>query len=93
LGTQALGEALGSPPIVNTAKAYEDYIVFVDSKAQRRRSKAKYLRQVTQARSSNLLRDKEKLRPSTLNQALVALRMFGCSTATILSETEAVETV
>jgi hypothetical protein len=32
--------------MINTSKAYEDYVVFVDSKALRGRSKAEYLRQV-----------------------------------------------
>jgi site-specific recombinase XerD len=80
--------------MINTSKAYEDYVVFVDSKALRGRSKAEYLRQVRKLsvrypeRSLKqisermvfdhliYLRDKEKLRPSTLNQAVVALRMF-----------------
>jgi integrase/recombinase XerD len=80
--------------MINTSKAYQDYVVFVDSKALRGRSKAEYLRQVRKLggrypeRSLKqisermvfdhliYLRDKEKLRPSTLNQAVVALRMF-----------------
>jgi len=32
--------------MINTSIAYEDYVVFVDSKALRGRSKAEYLRQV-----------------------------------------------
>ena len=32
--------------MINTSKAYEDYVVFVESKALRGRSKAEYLRQV-----------------------------------------------
>lgn len=77
----------------NPTKLYQDYVVFVESKALRGRSKAEYLRQVRKLaghypeRSLKQitermvfdylihLRDKEKLRPSTLNQALVALRM------------------
>ena len=75
-------------------KLYGDYVVFVESKALRGRSKQEYLRQVRKLgmrhpeRSLKQisermvfdhlihLRDKEKLRPSTLNQAVVALRMF-----------------
>ena len=80
--------------MINTSKAYQDYVVFVDSKALRGRSKAEYLRQVRKLGTRHperslkqisermvfdhliYLRDKEKLRPSTLNQAVVALRMF-----------------
>ena len=80
--------------MINTSKAYEDYVVFVDSKALRGRSKAEYLRQVRKLGRRHperslkqisermvfdhliYLREKEKLRPSTLNQAVVALRMF-----------------
>ena len=32
--------------MINTSKAYEDYVVFVESKSLRGRSKAEYLRQV-----------------------------------------------
>ncbi len=80
--------------MTTTSKVYGNYVVFVESKALRRRSKQEYLRQVRklgmrhQERSLKQisermlldhlihLRDKEKLRPSTLNQAVVALRMF-----------------
>jgi integrase/recombinase XerD len=79
---------------MNTSKAYQDYVVFVESKSLRGRSKEEYLRQVRKlaehypARSLKQIterqvfdflihrRDEAKLRPSTLNQALVALRMF-----------------
>lgn len=78
----------------NQTKVYQDYVVFVDSKALRARSKAEYLRQVRKLADRHPkrslrqlgervvfdhlihLRDEEHLRPSTLNQALVALRMF-----------------
>ncbi len=80
--------------MINTSKAYEDYVVFVYSKALRGRSKAEYLRQVRKLGRRHperslkqisermvfdhliYLREKEKLRPSTLKQAVVALRMF-----------------
>ena len=73
---------------------YLDYVVFVECKSLRPRSKAEYLRQVRkigayyegQALRAIVerkvfdylihLRDKQALRPSTLNQAVVALRMF-----------------
>ena len=75
-------------------KLYQDYVVFVESKSLRGRSKEEYLRQVRKlaeyypSRSLKQLterqvfdylifrRDEQKLRPSTLNQAVVALRMF-----------------
>ncbi len=75
-------------------KVYQDYVVFVESKALRARSKAEYTRQVRKldAHYPKLAlariperkvfdylihqRDHEKLRPSTLNQCVVALRMF-----------------
>jgi integrase/recombinase XerD len=78
----------------NSSKVYQDYVVFVDSKSLRARSKQEYLRQVRKLGARHpkrslkqitermvfdhliYLRDTEKLRPSTLNQALVALRMF-----------------
>ena len=78
----------------NTSKVYQDYVVFVDSKSLRARSKKEYLRQVRKLAARHpkrslkqitermvfdhliYLRDTEKLRPSTLNQAVVALRMF-----------------
>lgn len=78
----------------NTSKVYRDYVVFVDSKSLRARSKQEYLRQVRKLGARHPkrslkqitermvfdhlihLRDTEKLRPSTLNQAVVALRMF-----------------
>ena len=78
----------------NNSKPYQDYVVFVESKALRGRSKAEYLRQVrklaehypsrslkqiTERQVFDFLihrRDEQKLRPSTLNQAGVALRMF-----------------
>ena len=77
-----------------TSKGYGDYVVFVESKALRGRSKQEYLRQVrklgehyagrklagvTEREVFDYLvhrREVEKLRPSTLNQAVVALRMF-----------------
>jgi site-specific recombinase XerD len=80
--------------MINTSKAYQDYVVFVDFKALRGRSKAEVLRQVRKldARHPEVslklisermlfdhliyLRNKERLRPSTLNQAVVPLRMF-----------------
>jgi integrase/recombinase XerD len=80
--------------MTNTSKAYTDYVVFVESKSLRGRSKEEYLRQVRKlaeyypSRSLKQLserqvfdylifrRDEQKLRPSTLNQAVVALRMF-----------------
>ena len=80
--------------MTTTSKVYQDYVVFVDCKSLRGRSKAEYLRQVRklgtrhedrsleQLTERNVfdhliyLRDQEKLRPSTLNQAVVALRMF-----------------
>jgi integrase len=78
----------------NTSKVYQDYVVFVECKSLRGRSKAEYLRQVRKLaehypqRSLKQLterqvfdyliyrRDQQRLRPSTLNQAVVALRMF-----------------
>ena len=75
-------------------KLYQDYVVFVESKSLRGRSKEEYLRQVrklaeyypsrslkqfTERQVFDYLifrRDEQKLRPSTLNQAVVALRMF-----------------
>ena len=78
----------------NTPKKYEDYVVFVESKALRGRSKTEYLRQVRKlgahyaGRELGRISEREvfdylihlrvvqKLRPSTLNQAVVALRMF-----------------
>ncbi len=80
--------------MTRTCKTYNDYVVFVESKALRGRSKQEYLRQVRKlaeyypSRSLGALcerqvfdylifrRDEQKLRPSTLNQAVVALRMF-----------------
>jgi site-specific recombinase XerD len=80
--------------MLNTSKLYQDYVVFVESKSLRGRSKAEYLRQVRKLaehypqRSLKQLterqvfdylifrRDQQKLRPSTLNQAVVALRLF-----------------
>jgi len=77
-----------------TSKVYSDYVVFVQSKALRGRSKAEYLRQVRKLAERHPerslkqlservvfdhlihLRDEQKLRPSTLNQAVVALRLF-----------------
>src|SRR5215210_2826792 len=76
------------------SKVYTDYVVFVDSKSLRGRSKAEYLRQVRKLAGRHprrslkqltermvfdhliYLRDEQKLRPSTLNQAVVALRLF-----------------
>ena len=78
----------------NTSKVYGDYVVFVQSKSLRGRSKAEYLRQVRKLADRHpkrslkqltermvfdhliYLRDEQKLRPSTLNQAVVALRLF-----------------
>jgi integrase/recombinase XerD len=78
----------------NTSKVYCDYVVFVQSKSLRGRSKAEYLRQVRKLAERHpkrslkqltermvfdhliYLRDEQKLRPSTLNQAVVALRLF-----------------
>lgn len=80
--------------MTRTSKTYNDYVVFVESKALRGRSKEEYLRQVRKlaeyypSRSLGAIkerqvfdylifrRDEQKLRPSTLNQAVVALRMF-----------------
>jgi site-specific recombinase XerD len=80
--------------MINTAKVYSDYVVFVQSKSLRGRSKAEYLRQVRKLAERHpkrslkqlsermvfdhliYLRDQQKLRPSTLNQAVVALRLF-----------------
>ncbi|MGA7880059.1 MAG: tyrosine-type recombinase/integrase [Terrimicrobiaceae bacterium] len=80
--------------MTTTSKGYGDYVVFVESKALRGRSKQEYLRQVrklgehyagrelagvTEREVFDYLvhrREVEKLRPSTLNQAVVALRMF-----------------
>jgi hypothetical protein len=79
-----------------TASEYQDYVVFVESKALRGRSKVEYLRQVRKLGEHYAgrelqgigereffdylihRREVEKLRPSTLNQAVVALRMFYC---------------
>ena len=76
------------------SKVYCDYVVFVQSKSLRGRSKAEYLRQVRKLAERHpkrslkqltertvfdhliYLRDQQKLRPSTLNQAVVALRLF-----------------
>jgi len=73
--------------MINTSKVYQEYVVFVESKSLRGRSK--YLRQVRKlaeyypSRSLKQLterqlfdylifrRDEQKLRPSTLNQAVV----------------------
>ncbi|MCA1603695.1 MAG: site-specific integrase [Acidobacteria bacterium] len=78
----------------NTSKVYADYVVFVESKSLRGRSKKEYLRQIRKlaeyypSRSLKQIterqlfdylihrRDEQKLRPSTLNQCLVALRLF-----------------
>jgi site-specific recombinase XerD len=75
-------------------KGYQEYLVFVESKSLRGRSKAEYLRQVRKlgehyaSRSLQQLserqvfyfllhrRDAQKLRPSTLNEAVMELRMF-----------------
>jgi integrase/recombinase XerD len=80
--------------MINTSKVYSDYVVFVQSKSLRGRSKAEYLRQVRKLAERHPqrslkqltermvfdhlihLRDEQKLRPSTLNQAVVALRLF-----------------
>lgn len=80
--------------MINTSKVYADYVVFVQSKSLRGRSKAEYLRQVRKLAERHpkrslkqltermvfdhliYLRDEQKLRPSTLNQAVVALRLF-----------------
>jgi|SoiMethySBSTD1v2_1073268.scaffolds.fasta_scaffold299431_2 integrase len=80
--------------MTNTSRLYQDYVVFVECKSLRGRSKAEYLRQVRKlaehypSRSLKQLterqvfdylifrRDEQKLRPSTLNQAVVALRLF-----------------
>ena len=80
--------------MIHTSKVYQDYVVFVECKSLRGRSKAEYLRQVRKLaehypqRSLKQLterqvfdylifrRDEQKLRPSTLNQAVVALRLF-----------------
>jgi integrase/recombinase XerD len=80
--------------MTSTTKPYHDYVVFVESKSLRGRSKEEYLRQVRKlaeyypSRSLKQIserqvfdylihrRDEQKLRPSTLNQAVVALRMF-----------------
>lgn len=80
--------------MINTSKVYSDYVVFVQSKSLRGRSKAEYLRQVRKLAERHPqrslkqltermvfdhlihLRDQQKLRPSTLNQAVVALRLF-----------------
>ncbi|MBC7924071.1 MAG: tyrosine-type recombinase/integrase [Bryobacteraceae bacterium] len=76
------------------SKLYQDYVVFVESKSLRGRSKEEYLRQVRKlaeyypSRSLKQVterqvfdyvifrRDEQKLRPSSLNQAVVALRLF-----------------
>ena len=80
-------------PMNTTSALYDDYVVFVESKSLRGRSKEEYLRQVrklmehypqcslrwlTERQVFDYLifrRDEQKLRPSTLNQAVVALRM------------------
>lgn len=80
--------------MINTSKVYSDYVVFVQSKSLRGRSRAEYLRQVRKLAARHpkrslkqlterrvfdhliYLRDEQKLRPSTLNQAVVALRLF-----------------
>lgn len=81
--------------MINTTTAeYQDYVVYVDSKSLRGRSKAEYLRQVRKLAARHPgrllreiperavfdhlihLRDECKMRPSTLNQAVVALRLF-----------------
>lgn len=80
--------------MINTSKVYSDYVVFVQSKSLRGRSKSEYLRQVRKLAERHpkrslkqltersvfdhliYLRDEQKLRPSTLNQAVVALRLF-----------------
>jgi integrase/recombinase XerD len=80
--------------MINTSKVYQDYVVFVQSKALRGRSKTEYLRQVrklaehypqrslkqlTERQVFDFLifrRDEQKRRPSTLSQAVAALRMF-----------------
>jgi integrase/recombinase XerD len=80
--------------MIASSKSYQDYVVFVESKSLRGRSKEEYLRQVrklaeyypnrslkqiTERQVFDYLifrRDEQKLRPSTLNQAVVALRMF-----------------
>jgi integrase/recombinase XerD len=77
-----------------TASEYQDYVVFVESKALRGRSNVEYLRLVRKLGEHHAgrelqgigerevfdylihRREVEKLRPSTLNQAVVALRMF-----------------
>ena len=77
-----------------TSKVYSDYVVFVQSKSLRGRSKAEYLRQVRKLAERHPerslkqltermvfdhlihLRDEQELRPSTLNRAVVALRLF-----------------
>ena len=91
--SQGAGRSL-LPLMTTTSKGYGDYVVFVESKALRGRSKQEYLRQVrklgehyagrelagvTEREVFDYLvhrREVEKLRPSTLNQAVVALRMF-----------------
>jgi integrase/recombinase XerD len=78
----------------DSLNSYRNYVVFVESKSLRGRSKVEYLRQVRKLAAHYAgrdlaginerevfdyllhLRDVEKLRPSTLNQAVVALRMF-----------------
>ena len=80
--------------MITNSKVYSDYVVFVQSKSLRGRSKAEYLRQVRKLAERHpkrslkqlterivfdhliYLRDEQKLRPSTLNQAVVALRLF-----------------
>jgi site-specific recombinase XerD len=80
--------------MLTNSKVYSDYVVFVQSKSLRGRSKAEYLRQVRKLAERHpkrslkqltermvfdhliYLRDQQKLRPSTLNQAVVALRLF-----------------
>jgi len=80
--------------MVNSSKKYQDYVVYVESKSLRGRSKVEYLRQARKLGEHYAgrelgrikerevfdylihLRDIQKLRPSTLNQAVVALRMF-----------------
>ena len=79
------------PLMTTTSKSYADYVVFVESKALRGRSKQQYLRQVrklgehyarrelvgvTEREVFDYLvhrREVEKLRPPTLNRAVLAL--------------------
>ncbi len=93
-GSWGRGRSLLPRMNTNQSKIYQNYVVFVESKALRARSRAEYLRQVRKLAARHPqrslkqlsermvfdhlihLRDQEQLRPSTLNQALVALRMF-----------------